>query len=279
MRVLYTTDLHGIKWKYEAIFSLVDSLNLDLVINGGDMFPIKPSFMEQDLFIQNFLEYYFSKFEDRKVFYLCYPGNDDLMMFDELFENICRKFYYIRNIAQRRFENNGYEFIGMNWITDTPFGLKDRCRMDHEKFIFPKTLGSPVLSTPKGLIKIKDWYAYAESLPTIEDELNNLIRPKSPEKTIYVFHMPPANLKLDICSDGSEVGSQSLFNFISKRPQPMITLHGHIHESPNISGVWKCKLDQTYCIQPGQSHYYEDHVIYVVLDLKEKIFQREKIIK
>ncbi|TFF63707.1 MAG: phosphoesterase, partial [Promethearchaeota archaeon] len=197
MKILYTTDLHGIKWKYEAICNLVKEQNIDICINGGDLFPVKPSFFEQDIFIKNFLDYYFAKFEKKKIFYLCFPGNDDLIVFDDLFESVCRKYYYIRNIAQRRFEHNGYEFIGMNWVADTPFGLKDRCRKDTEDFNFPKTLGSPVISTPKGLKKIDDWLGHAESLPTIEEELSNLIKPTNPDNTIYIFHMPPSDSGLD----------------------------------------------------------------------------------
>ncbi|MEJ2278300.1 MAG: metallophosphoesterase, partial [Candidatus Lokiarchaeota archaeon] len=147
MKVLYITDLHGIKWKYEAIYNIIKTKDIDIVINGGDMFPLRPSFFKQDIFIKNFLDYYFEKFEKKKIFYLCYPGNDDLMIFDSLFKGICRKYYYIRNIAQRRFHYQDFEFIGMNWITDLPFGLKDRCRKDNENFIFPKQIGSQFIST------------------------------------------------------------------------------------------------------------------------------------
>jgi hypothetical protein len=240
---------------------------------------VKPSFFKQDVFIKNFLDYYFAKFEKKKIFYLCFPGNDDLIVFDDLFEKVCRKYYYIRNIAQRRFEYNGYEFIGMNWVTDTPFGLKDRCRKDTEDFIFPKTLGSPVISTPKGLKTIDDWFGYAESLPTIEEELSNLIKPKNPKNTIYVFHMPPSNSGLDVCSDGKGVGSKAISEFLSKTQHPMISLHGHIHESPNISGVWEKKIGNTTAIQPGQSHYYEDYVVYIIIDLENMKFTRSQISK
>ncbi|TFF87275.1 MAG: hypothetical protein EU550_03525 [Promethearchaeota archaeon] len=91
--------------------------------------------------------------------------------------------------------------------------------------------------------------------------------------------MPPSNSGLDVCSDGKGVGSKAIYNFLSNPPYPLLSLHGHIHESPNISGVWKTKKGKTICIQPGQSHYYEDFVVYVIIDLKNMKFTRSQISK
>ncbi len=39
MRVLFVTDLHGSKWKYERIFEVAKDFRANVVINGGDMLP------------------------------------------------------------------------------------------------------------------------------------------------------------------------------------------------------------------------------------------------
>jgi Icc-related predicted phosphoesterase len=76
------------------------------------------------------------------------------------------------------------------------------------------------------------------------DELERLIQ--KPEQTIAVIHVPPFESGLDTCPEldknlkiitqGGQVvmksaGSPAVKAFIA-RVQPMLTLHGHIHESP-----------------------------------------------
>jgi Icc-related predicted phosphoesterase len=38
-----------------------------------------------------------------------------------------------------------------------------------------------------------------------------------------------------------------------ERQQPYLTLHGHIHESSEISGQYWDRIGKTLCINPGQS--------------------------
>ncbi len=76
------------------------------------------------------------------------------------------------------------------------------------------------------------------------DTLAGLVR--NPENTIAVLHVPPYNSALDICPEldknlkiitqGGQVvmkaaGSKVVSAWIDN-VQPMLTLHGHIHESP-----------------------------------------------
>ena len=76
------------------------------------------------------------------------------------------------------------------------------------------------------------------------DELAAMIQ--KPERTIAILHVPPFGSSLDTCPDldknlkiiteGGQVvmksaGSPAVKAFIEK-VQPMLSLHGHIHESP-----------------------------------------------
>jgi len=90
-------------------------------------------------------------------------------------------------------------------------------------------------------------------------------------KSVYVLHMPPYRLGLDKCSYGAEVGSKAIFNFLNKY-QPKLSLHGHIHESPEVTGRWYAELGRTICIQPGQL----DEFTYVTIDLSTMKFNRIK---
>lgn len=271
MKLLFVTDLHGSPWKYERLFEVAKSINPDVVINGGDMLPRSDDLFRQGEFITSCLDNHFSQFDAVGIYYICYLGNDDLRIFDGLFEETCDKYDFVVLLAQRKFEIGGYEFVGMNWVVDYPFRLKDRCRKDTDDYEFRKQFGTGLLSTPKGLHEIDDWFSYANTLPTLEDEINQLVRPENMGNTVYVIHMPPYRLGLDKCSDGAEVGSKAIYEFLMNN-QPMLSLHGHIHESPGVSGRWYAKLGDTICIQPGQL----DEFIYVTIDLSNMKFDRIK---
>ncbi len=279
MKILFVTDIHGIEWKHNEIFEIASSLKVDAVINGGDILPFKGNLLNQDKFITGFLNEYFSRFESTQTYYLGLLGNDDLGIFDDLFQKTCDKYSYVVNIAQKRFQIKGskYEFIGMNWVTDLPFGLKDRARKDAKDFKLPKQIGRQYLSSPNGFKKIEDWPSYVDTLPTIEDELKTLIKPSEINNSIYIFHNPPANIDLDITHDGRKVGSKAEYTFL-KENQPKLSLHGHIHESPDVSGRWCSQIGKTICIQPGQSHQHQNFLNCVLIDLETMNIER-KIVK
>ncbi|MBU4076089.1 MAG: metallophosphoesterase, partial [Euryarchaeota archaeon] len=225
MRVLFVTDLHGSKWKYDRMFEVAKDFRANVVINGGDMLPGNNKPFRQGEFISNYLDNHFAQFNSAGIYYLCYLGNDDLKIFDELFEETCNKYSFVICLAQRKFEVGGYEFIGMNWVVDYPFRLKDRCRMDTEDYEFQEQFGTGLLSTPNGWQEIEDWFTHVKKLPTIEEELDRLVRPEDMTNSVYVIHMPPSGLGLDRCHDGSEVGSKAVYNFLEKN-QPKLSLHG-----------------------------------------------------
>ncbi|MFX1486427.1 MAG: metallophosphoesterase [Promethearchaeota archaeon] len=274
MKILYVTDLHGHKWKYEALWKIAKKRRPDLVVNGGDMLPKGDDNLHwQGEFIEEYLDSCFDRFNSAGIHYLCYLGNDDLRVLDPLFNEICDKYPYVYNFAQRRVEISGYEFIGTNFVVDYEFQLKDRCRMDTKDYVFREQLGTPVLSSTNGWKKIDDWFSYAQTLPTIEDELKQLIRPKNMLNAIYVIHMPPFMRGLDTPYHGKEVGSKAVFDFILEN-QPKLSLHGHIHESPEMTGKWLTKIGDTITIQPGQP---KNAFVYVKIDLSSNRIERVKV--
>lgn len=195
MRLLYVTDLHGSINKYNRILHIAREMQVDAVINDGDMLPNDGNgsmFSGQRLFISEFLSNHFGQFEESGIRYICMLGNDDLQIFDDLLSKTCSRYSYVTNVAQSSAVIDGYEFIGMNRVTDYPFRLKDRCRMDTLSFEFPRQYGTAVLSNESGEYqKIPDWPRYARLLPTIEDELELLPHPADYRKTVYIVHMPP----------------------------------------------------------------------------------------
>jgi Icc-related predicted phosphoesterase len=69
-----------------------------------------------------------------------------------------------------------------------------------------------------------------------------------------LFHAPPHQTKLDRAAlDGKmvdhvpldvHVGSIAIRRFIEAR-QPLLTLHGHVHESARLTGSWQDRINRT----------------------------------
>lgn len=277
MQVLYVTDLHGDIEKYERILQIANETQIKYIINGGDMLPKRGNIFEkQQDFICFYLRDYFKRLADNDITYLCMLGNDDLGALDKLFENVCNNFSNVFNIANNKVIINGYEFIGMNYVLDYPFSLKDRVVIEDD-FSFERQRGTAIYTTSGDIVQIQDWEKYAkENLNIMKDLLDELPLSDNDEKTIYVIHMPPAHLSLGITYDCSiSLGSKEIYRFIEKK-RPMLTLHGHIHESPNTGKkLWRNKIENTDCIQPGQTEKDDTEIIYVSMDLDLKHYDRK----
>ena len=97
----------------------------------------------------------------------------------------------------------------------------------------------------------------------------------NPQRSIFTIHVPPYDTGLDLAIFLNKdlkyqhygqpiegpVGSHAVFNILDKY-QPLISLHGHIHES-------RCfyKLGKTMCFNPG-SEYTEGTLRGVIVNLK-----------
>jgi len=279
MKILYVTDLHGDKNKYEKMLKIAVDENVNVIVNGGDMLPKQcDRRKEQSLFIKEYLQDYFARLNTHGIKYLAMLGNDDLLSVDKSFDEVCNEFGNIYNIAQNKVKINDYEFIGMNYILDHPFGCKDRVVME-DNYIFQKQLMSQAkISNDSGFGTIENWIEYATTqLPKMREILNKLPKPDNFIKAVYVMHMPPAGLKLGQLSfQDMDIGSTDIYNFI-KEKQPLLTLHGHIHESPDTqTGKWINSIKKTTCINPGQTETNSDVLIYANIDLWNGIFEREK---
>ncbi len=249
---LFVTDLHGHPGKYERTLALAKETGAGLVVNGGDIGAPGRRHEAQERFYREFLRPHLGRYQAEGIRYLMLTGNDDLGGLDGLLDAVCAEFPLASHISQRIATVDGFAFVGMNRVTDFPFRLKDRARRDVRPFVFGHQLGAAVLSTRDGFLEIRDWPAHAETLPTIAEELDALPLPPDPARAVYVLHGPPAGLGLDVVRGGATVGSPATSAFLS-RVQPLLSLHGHIHESPEESGVWRANIGRTVCIQPGQS--------------------------
>lgn len=272
MRFIYTTDLHGSSVRYDAILKAALKEKVGTIVNGGDMLPYGRGAIiaRQRTFVHGFLKDYFAKCAEKGIKNLFILGNDDVACVDNEVDALCVANSMAVNLNGRVVELDGLHFIGFNLVTDYPFMLKDRCRADDRNFVLQPQLGPGMLSQPDGTFwLVPDWPKQIWKLPTLEDELANL--PKAPAaKTIYVIHMPPDGLGLDVCWDGRQVGSKAVRRFL-EASRAMFSFHGHIHESCRQSKCFRGDLGSTICVQPGQENGgYTTMLVYVVVDTETK---------
>jgi hypothetical protein len=207
----------------------------------------------QRIFIDEFLLPFFKKIlvttSVRQIFLI--PGNWDVgypYLFREPIEGII-------DLSQKicRFKN-GYELIGYPFVPPTPFRPKDYEKMDDPEAPWPPQKNPSYIrdSEQSDRLLSIDPYVYLRERGTILEDLNRLTKPIDYKKAIYIMHSPPFGTKLDLIQGGRSAGSRSIKTFVEGN-QPLITLHGHIHESPEISGTYMDRIGETISINPGQS--------------------------
>ncbi len=165
------------------------------------------------------------------------PGNDDMFAIDSLIQQSTK----VTNAEGKILEVGGdYEMLSTGWSTPTPWKTYRECSEEE--------LGKKI------------------------GRMTNQL--KTPGKSIFNFHDPPAKSglddapaltkDLDLKAGGritSAVGSVAVREAIEK-VQPLLGLHGHIHESKGIT-----KIGRTVCINPG-SEYEEGTLMGAITDLK-----------
>jgi hypothetical protein len=166
-------------------------------------------------------------------------GNDDLASIDQ----VVSEFKHIHNPDMSHFEiKGGYEIVGCSNANMTPW----TCARDIEE----------------------------DELTARLEILAGMIQ--YPETTIAVLHVPPFASGLDTCpeldknlkiiTEGGQVvmksaGSTAVKSFINI-VQPMLSLHGHIHESPG-----HVRIGRTLAINAG-SEYAEGIMKAAIINLE-----------
>jgi Icc-related predicted phosphoesterase len=251
--------LHGDLDLYRAAGEAALSRSADSLIFGGDLCPGTPSARHIDLpqsqpaflldEVAPLIEAWKRQRPELRVFAI--PGNDDCGTILPALKEMETRGLVI-NLHQKNIAVDDWEMIGLAFVPPTPFSFKDFERRDTAEWR-PREpqLGRPVLATPGGFKPIENFDSYLRSHPTIEEEINQL-RPENPRRTVAVMHSPPYNTKCDVLFNGEHIGSVAIRRWI-ERHQPLLTLHGHIHESPRESGSFFDRLGSTVVINPGAS--------------------------
>ena len=191
------------------------------------------------------------------------PGNDDCQTILPALVQLEEK-GLIENLHQRRATLGDYAFVGLAFVPPTPFAIKDFERRDFVGAAPRSTRGGPcVLGTSEGFEILEDFPAFLDSQPTIEEELSRL-PVGDPRRTIAVIHCPPSRTRCDVLYNGQHIGSEALRRWI-ELVQPLLTLHGHIHESPHLSGAFCDRIGTTAVVNPGCDGH-RPHLVFITLE-------------
>ncbi len=255
---LFASDLHGREDRYDKLFFLVAAERPRAVFLGGDLLPsgsllFGKSRPEQHGFLESFLLPGLSALRD--VLGGGYPhvflilGNDDARSEEAGFlEHEAEGLW--RYVHSRKAFLGPHAIYGYSCVPPTPFTLKDWERYDVSRFVDPGAV-----PPEEGRYSV----AVAEEekgFPTIQEDLARLAGDDPLGQAIFLFHSPPYQTRLDRAGldgrhvDGApmdvHVGSIAVKRFIEER-QPLVTLHGHVHESARLTGSWQERIGRTWC--------------------------------
>lgn len=280
MKFLYTCDIHGDINKYEAILKILKENNIKNLVIGGDLLPKKASLRAplQRRFINGYFKNYLQNLKEKNIKFIGTLGNDDVEQIEDDFQNIISKFDNYYDINEKKADIEGISFIGLAKVLDTPFFRKDRIVVEEGKEIEEQLQNIVYINSCKDALTAKEWEEYRKTkVPKMKDTLNSLPKATNGNKLIYVFHEPPYGIGLDETKLNIKAGSRDVLNYI-KENKPLFTFHGHIHESPSVSGKWFTKVGKTICIQPGQSEYSLNDLHYCIIDTDNLEYKNEHYI-
>ncbi len=251
----FVTDLHGRRQHCQKLFDAIERETPAAVFLGGDLLPsglgeILGINVGSD-FLEDFLAPGFSRLKVAlgshypSIFVIL--GNDDAKIEEERVKGIEKQelWTYIHN---RCVPWRDYSVYGYAYVPPTPFMLKDWEHYDVSAYVDPICVapeeGWLSVPVPKEVLKRE----------TILNDLQQLVRDEDLGSAIFLFHTPPYSTGLDRAAlDHKKVdhvdldvhiGSIAVRRFIESK-QPLLTLHGHVHESAGITGIWKEQIGKT----------------------------------
>lgn len=257
-KAFFVSDLHGRKSRYEKLFELILTELPSLVLIGGDLLPSGISIITGDSVNGDFLDEYLKpelqslkeRLGKKYPLILAIAGNDDPKLFEKKFIEIENEGLW-KYINQKVLDYNGFSIAGYSYVPPTPFLLKDWEKYDVSRYV---DVGSV---SPEEGFRSEKKEDYVIRHETIMEDLLKLSAGLDFDRTIFLFHSPPYNTNLDrINTKGKlidhvqpdeHVGSIAIQRFIESK-QPLLTLHGHIHESTSITGKWKDTIGRTVCL-------------------------------
>lgn len=268
MRILHTSDLHGSETLYEQLEACIAKYRPHVLVLGGDMLrdgePPDRAARQREEF-ENVLAPRIQRWRHfhTELQVLLQMGNHDWLATEAAALARAAADGWHAVTTGSMVTVHGVSFFGISHVPPTPHDAKDFELRDtpHD----PPADGVGYLSDPAtGALREVRCVKYFTSAPTLDELLTRYPIPASP--WILLAHAPPYDTQLDrLPNIDFPVGSKAVRAFIEKH-QPTCALHGHIHESPDLTGKISDTIAGVTCVNVGQSR---DTLRAVVLDASD----------
>lgn len=256
MRACFTSDLHGDRTLYGQLGDLLRAERPNLLILGGDLLgdvhreePVLP---QAAVLVADLMERVDSwRRALPQLAVACIVGNHEIAPeLDRL-----RKEHHAKRIVllepDKPWQWGGYHWVGYGCSPPSPHWAKDFERLDRSDSAVPDFDGVAWDPDCQEFREVFSREYFRDKAP-IADELRAI--PELPNPWVLVAHAPPYRTDLDrLPGVPHPIGSRAVREFILQR-QPLLSLHGHIHESPHVSGGFSDQIGDTVCVNPGQAH-------------------------
>lgn len=258
---IFTADLHGNKAQYEKLFD--KARGFDFAVIGGDITP-PGGIDEQRKFIENELIRLIADFKSKhkNVDIYLMLGNDDWVSNVQVLARENNRLYKIIHNQVYKL-NEDFNLVGYSYVPITPFAIKDFEKFDSKDAELQKGVTLQGLKS-SGFELLPFKFNPEDREDNIENDFKNILRLSEPAKTIYAIHTPPYNTNLDMVYAAVHVGSLAVRRFIEQQ-RPYLTLHGHIHETIEVSNHFRDKINGVTCLGVGNA--YEKGLAVITFDL------------
>mgnify|MGYP006296108207 CR=1 FL=1 len=253
----FVSDLHGKLERYRSLFDAVARERPEAVFMGGDLLPggfgLGASGERPPAdFINEVIGHGLERLRDRlgadypQIFVIL--GNDDPRFEEAAVLELATRGLW--RYAQDRRSMFGWRPVyGYAYVPPSPFALKDWERYDVSRYVDPGCV------SPEEGMRSVPVAEHVARYATIMEDLRRMTEGEDMSEAILLCHSPPYETTLDRADlDGKmvdhapvdvHVGSIALRRFIESR-RPLITLHGHVHESARLTGSWRDTLGPTH---------------------------------
>ncbi len=256
---LFVSDLHGSKHRYSTLVRVIREERPAVVFLGGDLYPSMlrqagDGWDDDGRFIESALlqplKHVQKESPDAFPRVMLILGNDDARDNEEDLrageEEGVWEYIHGRSVQVGR-----HRVFGYNYVPPTPFILKDWERYDVSRFVDPGCVspeeGRRSVPIPESEARYR----------TIAVDLEEMTKGCDFGSTVLLFHSPPYGTGLDTAALHGRsidhvpldphVGSIAIRRFL-ERHQPLLSLHGHVHESSRLTGIWKEEIGATVCL-------------------------------
>jgi Icc-related predicted phosphoesterase len=252
----YVSDLHGSRQRIESLSDILQRRIPDVLFVGGDILSVAhltgsdasgAAIVGLDQFA-DLLSGLRDRLSDSYPQIFMILGNDDTKGPESTVQQgeSDGLWIYVHN---RKIEFRGYSIYGYSYVNPTPFLWKDWEKYDVSRYVDPRCI------SPEEGYRSEQLDPHEIRYSTISKDLDELSGRNDLSNSVFLFHAPPYQTMLDRAAlDGQtidhapldiHIGSIAIQRFIESR-QPLLTLHGHVHESTRLTGSWRDKIGTTH---------------------------------